>query len=78
MDIIVYCLDFVCSLVIHFIPLWDILVLLCHLTSTQLRMILSALVMGMVKYDTGVSTMGAVQKFSRYDLASDLLAIRIN
>ena len=41
-------------------------------------MILSALVMGMVKYDTGVSTMGAVQKFSRYDLASDLLAIRIN
>ncbi|KAE8708311.1 Peroxisome bioproteinsis protein 19-2 [Hibiscus syriacus] len=42
----------------------DIQVTLCHLTSIQLKMILSALVMVTVKYDIGVSTMGAVQDVS--------------
>lgn len=55
------------SKVIHFVHLWGIHRLLCPLISTQSKMILSAPVMGMVRYDTGVLQMGAVLEFSRSD-----------
>ncbi|KAE8724057.1 hypothetical protein F3Y22_tig00010968pilonHSYRG00113 [Hibiscus syriacus] len=42
----------------------DIQVTLCHLSSIQLKMILSALVIVTVKYDIGVSAMGVVQDVS--------------
>lgn len=55
-----------CSLTIHFVLLRVILQLLCLWISILVKKTFSVLVIIIVRYDTGVSTMVAVLEFSRY------------
>ena len=68
LQLILIC-NYECSLDIRFVPLRDILHLLCHQIFTLIKMILSALVMLMVRYDIGALTMAVVLESQRQNFS---------